>query len=345
MRAKIRRVAFIGEVDRRVSECLRESGTLTEELGGDSIVGLVRELRRLQPAVVHVRANHLRVTLLAKLIGLPVVLQVTASDVSASTARAARMADRTLCGGSAVRNALVELGAPASTTTVVRSLLEVPASAQAIFPAVLDPALRWVVSAAPLDGPDRGQTDLLLAFLSVARTRPKVKLLIAGEGVMSQVLRAHADHAGFLSRVVVHPLPHGQLRGVFARAAAVVGPSRSNAHPDPVPEAQAAGAPVLATAVGSHPLWIREGRTGFLVPARAPVALAARLALLLDQTTLARKLAESGQAFALEQTHPRVVSQDLARIYSAVARPAPLAGLAGQSLGALSASSSPLQQI
>src|SRR5437588_9707228 len=38
-------------------------------------------------------------------------------------------------------------------------------------------------------------------------------------------------------------------------------------------EALALGAPVVATAIGPHPTWIREGRTGWLVPPRAPAAL------------------------------------------------------------------------
>jgi len=56
---------------------------------------------------------------------------------------------------------------------VLRSLLQVDEDlrAAATFPPMLDPAIRWVVAASPCDGPDRGQQDLLLAFLSIARTR------------------------------------------------------------------------------------------------------------------------------------------------------------------------------
>src|SRR5207237_5971544 len=146
-------------------------------------------------------------------------------------------------------------GAPAATTCVLRSVLDVDEDMRAsgLFPPMLDPVIRWVVAASPCDGPDRGHQDLLLAFLSLARTRPRLKLLIAGEGLEAFRLRQQADAAGMSNRVVVHPVSLEQLPSVFSRAAAVVGPSRTGSSPDPLPEALAAGAPGGAGAVGSHP--------------------------------------------------------------------------------------------
>src|SRR5207244_7650365 len=119
----------------------------------------------------------------------------------------------------------VAMGAPASTTCVLRSLLDVESDLRAasIFPPMLDPAIRWVVSASPCDGPDRGHQDLLLAFISIARTRPRLKLLIAGEGCEARKLRAQAASAGMLNRVVTHPVALEQLPSVFSRASVVVG--------------------------------------------------------------------------------------------------------------------------
>jgi glycosyltransferase involved in cell wall biosynthesis len=186
-----------------------------------------------------------------------------------------------------------------------------------------------MVAASPCDGPDRGHHDLLLAFLSLARTRPRLKLLIAGEGPEAARLRAQAEAAGMLHRVVVHCVSLEQLPSIFSRAAAVVAPSRSGNSPDPVPEALAVGAPVVATAVGSHPSWIREGRTGWLVPPRAPVALAARLAPVVDDPVAAKKVGENARLAALELAAPRSVAQELARCYAAISRvPAqPYAGI------------------
>src|SRR5207244_2086002 len=141
----------------------------------------------------------------------------------ALTALAPRLATRTRGGGAAVREALLAAGAPAPTTCVLRSIVDIDEDrrAAAVFPPMLDPAIRWVVAASPCDGPDRGHQDLLLAFISVARTRPTLKLLIAGEGFEARKLRTQADLAGMLSRVVVHPVMLDQLPAVLAKAAAL----------------------------------------------------------------------------------------------------------------------------
>ena len=322
MRSQVRKIAFVGIPDRNVAESLREYGYRVEGVQGESIVGLARDIYRLRPSLVHARTSHVKAGVVSKLLDIPMLVQAGREDVGALTAHAARMASRTICSGAAVREALLAHGAPASTTCVMRSLMDVEGDlrAAAIFPPMLDPAIRWVVAASPCDGPDRGHSDLLLAFISLARTRPRLKLLIAGEGLEARRLRAEAAQAGMTTRVVVHPVSLEQLPSIFSRAAAVVGPSRTGNQPDPVPEALAVGAPLVATAVGSHPSWIREGRTGWLVPPRAPAALATRLAQIVDDPEMARKVGANGRTAALELASPRPAAQELARCYAAIAR-------------------------
>ena len=322
MRNPVRKVAYVGAPNRAVAEALREYGYEVESVRGDSVVGMARDIYRLRPAVVHARASHLKASVVAKLLDVPLLVHAGRDDVGSLTAHAASMAARTVCSGAATRESLVACGAPASSTCVLRSLIDVHEDLRTatIFPPMLDPTIRWIVAATPCDGPGRGHQDLLLAFASVARTRPRLKLLIAGEGVEARKLRMQADLAGMLTRVVVHPLSLQQLPSVFSRAAAMVGPSRSGNTPDPIPEALAVGAPVIATAIGSHPSWIREGRTGFLVPPRAPVALAARLAQMVDDPLAAKRLGASARAAAMEVGAPRSAAQELARCYAAIAR-------------------------
>ena len=323
MRNPLRRIAFVGEPDRAVAESLREYGYRVDAVATDSIVGLARDLHRLKPTVLHARKGHLKASVVARLVGVPLVIQAGREDVSQLTAQAARLAARTLTGAASVREALVQAGAPSSTTCVLRSLIDVAADsrAAAIFPPMLDPAIRWVVAATPCDGPDRGVQDLLLAFATLARTRPRLKLLIAGDGPDARRLRLQAEEGGLRGRVVIHPLSLAQLPSVFSRAAAVVGPSRSGSSPDAIPEALAMGAPVVATALGHHPTWIREGRTGWLVPPRAPVALAARLAQNIDDPNMAKRVGACAQEAAIDVAQPRAAAQELARCYAAVGVP------------------------
>ena len=331
MRTAVRRVAFVGEMDLAVTEALRAQAWRIERIDGSSVVSVARDLMRIRPAVVHARAAHLKIAVVARLLDVPVVIQAARDDIHAVTARASRAAERTVCPTVSIREALIEQGAPASSTVVLRSLLDAATdlAGTGVFPPILDPNLRWVVSLAPCDGTDRGHADLLLAFLSLARTRPRLNLLVAGKGAMARALATEAEHAGMRGRVVVHALTLGQLPGVLRRAAAVVAPSRSANLPDAVPEALAIGAPVVATAVGPHPAWIREGRTGWLVPPRAPAALAARLAQVIDDCELATRVGAEAQRAAVELTHPQLMALELARCWAAVSRPAatPFTGL------------------
>jgi len=331
MRTAMRRVAFVGDIDLTVSEALRAQGCRVERLDGSSVVTVARDLMRLRPAVVHTRSAHLKVAVVSRLLNVPVVVQAGRADLDAVTARAARTAERTVCPTASIREALIEQGAPPSSTVVLRGLLDAATDlgGTGVFPPILDPNLRWVVSLAPCDGTDRGHADLLLAFLSLARTRPRLNLLVAGKGATARALATEAEHAGMRGRVIVQPLTLDQLPGVLRRAAAVVAPSRSANLPDAIPEALAMGAPVVATAVGQHPTWIREGRTGWLVPPRAPAALAARLAQVLDDRELAARVGAEARRAAIELTHPQLVAVELGRCWAAVARPAatPFTGL------------------
>ncbi|HWE25641.1 MAG TPA: glycosyltransferase, partial [Myxococcales bacterium] len=267
MRSALHRVAVAGEMDLALAEALRAQGFRVERIDATSVVSVARDLMRVRPAVVHARAAYLKVSLVSRLLDVPVVVEAGGGDVNAATARAARGAERTVCPTTAIREGLIQHGAPGSSITILRGLLD-PArdlGGTQVFPPVLDPRLRWIVCAAPCDSVDRGHADLLLAFLSLARTRPQLRLLVSGAGPLARAIASESQHAGMQARVVVHALTDDQLPGVMTRAAAVVCPSRSATHPDALPEALAVGAPVVASAIGHHPSWIREGRTGWLV--------------------------------------------------------------------------------
>src|SRR5689334_22781026 len=100
MRGLVRRVAFIGVPDRGVAESLREYGYKLEAVEGESFVGLTRHLYRMRAAVVHARTAHLKSALVARLLDIPLLVHAGRDDArSGATARASRLASRTLCAG------------------------------------------------------------------------------------------------------------------------------------------------------------------------------------------------------------------------------------------------------
>jgi hypothetical protein len=304
------RVLFVGHLEAELAAALREQG-VTAQASDPGFRGIVGELRRGRHQLLHAREAHWRAALIGRAVNVPVVVEASAPTAAAS--RASRLSARTLCGGAALRDSLLSHGAIPSHTMVLRGLLdpslpfrELPLSARA--------GTRWVVCAAPLEDHDRGLPDVLLAFLSVVRSRPDAKLLLAGPGSGARAL-ALVEAAGLRGCAEWAPASLGQLPELFAGAAAVVAPARLPAFADAVPEAMAAGAPVVATAITPHLAWVREGRTGFLVPPRAPASLAARLSLLLDDPALATRMGDEARLAAVQACRPRALAHDLARSY------------------------------
>jgi len=78
-------------------------------------------------------------------------------------------------------------------------------------------------------------------------------------------------------------------------------------------EAQAAGVPVVATAVGGIKETVVEGETGLLVPPRDPEALASAIRRLLERPDEAARLAAEARRRVLERySEERMVSGTLA---------------------------------
>lgn len=172
--------------------------------------------------------------------------------------------------------------------------------------------------------------DVLIAAAPRILSRyPDAELRIAGEGLCRPALEAQVDALGIRQRVTF--LGHrDDVADVLAGADVFVLPSRSEALPNSVMEAMAAGLPVVASAVGGIPELVRDGRTGRLVPPGDAGALADALLDLLDHPD---RLAEFGRAGreAMERTFAfaRMVGQietlyltELEARLSAAARPA-----------------------
>jgi D-inositol-3-phosphate glycosyltransferase len=114
------------------------------------------------------------------------------------------------------------------------------------------------------------------------------------------------DFVTFLGRRDQDSLPY-----YYSAAEAVVVPSHYESFGLVALEAMACGRPVVASETGGLAYLVRDGETGFHVPAGDPAALAGKLTLLLDQEDLRNELGRAAAEYARGYAWPLVIDQVL----------------------------------
>jgi glycosyltransferase involved in cell wall biosynthesis len=157
-------------------------------------------------------------------------------------------------------------------------------SAGLLFVGPLDRSYRW-----------KGIDVLLQAFNGMRRARPDATLTLVGEGDRRAEFerRAQADPA----LRVLPRLPDADLIDEYRRAAVVVLPSTTDAESFGMvlAEANACGAPVVASRVGGIPNFVRQCDNGLLAEPGDAADLARQVLNVLDDAKGARAMGERGR--------------------------------------------------
>jgi glycosyltransferase involved in cell wall biosynthesis len=141
----------------------------------------------------------------------------------------------------------------------------------------------------------KGLEFLIEAMPMVLKTLPSARCLIFGEGPMEADLKLRTKALGLDANVLFLPVVNKSASALAAFDVCAV-PSLSEGLGLTVMEAQAAGVPVVASAVGGILDLIKDGETGWLVPAKDTGALAAALIKALENTELRREVAARARA-------------------------------------------------
>ena len=159
--------------------------------------------------------------------------------------------------------------------------------------------------------PRKGILDLLAAFEIVHRQHPEAHLTIVGEGPHEAEYRAVAATIG---DAVTFTGPQENPRSFLLGADIFVLPSHSDPAPLVISEAREAGCAIVATEVDGIPELLEYGNAGILVPAKAPIQLAAALtALVADRDELAHWRANS--QINIDKMAISRVAEDTIKIY------------------------------
>jgi glycosyltransferase involved in cell wall biosynthesis len=164
-------------------------------------------------------------------------------------------------------------------------------------PRAARPRLRTITVVANLRA-EKGHDVLIDAAPDVLRRFPDARFEIVGDGPQRAALvdraRARGVDAAFTFRGHCDDVP-----GCLREADVFVLPSRSEAFPNALVEAMAAGLPVVASAAGGIRELVDHDRTGILVPAGDPAALAAAICRLVSEPDTAARYGAAARDEAL----------------------------------------------
>ncbi len=173
----------------------------------------------------------------------------------------------------------------------------------------LDASQRYLLFVGRLDDAVKRISVLIDCFAKCAREWPDVELLIAGDGEDGRRLQSRVrQHGNIPIRFLGQVEDSARLAALYNAAECLVLVSRSEGFATVVGEAMACGTPVVGTDVGAIAEVVRNGESGWLVPADdATLAgeLTATLSALLRDPALprsyrtrAREIAERRLSFA-----------------------------------------------
>jgi glycosyltransferase involved in cell wall biosynthesis len=226
--------------------------------------------------------------MMGQALGKPVIITARGTDINlipryarprAMILAAARRCDAMITVCAALKDELVQLGAPADKVTVLRNGVDLklfhPESRE-LARASFGMHRFTVASVGHLI--ERKGHDLVIG--AMARL-PDVDLLIAGAGPEEAALRALAARIGVADRVVfLGSVPQARLRTLYAGVDGLVLASSREGWANVLLEAMACGAPVVASNVWGTPEVVAAPEAGVLTRERTADGVAAGIAEL-----------------------------------------------------------------
>ena len=207
------------------------------------------------------------------------------------------LAHHILCNSQAIKSVLTErYGVPAARLTTILNGVDTEFFQP---PAVPAPGPPRVLSIGRLV-PDKDHDTLLEAFHLTAPAHPEAELWLVGDGPRLAALQELAQRLSIQIGSSLCP-PREDLRPLLHQAALLVLSSRTEALPNVVLEAMAAGLPVVATRVGGVPELVDPGPHRLAGRPWGRPGLAAALSQVLADPDAAQTLGRAGRARAVER--------------------------------------------
>ena len=156
---------------------------------------------------------------------------------------------------------------------------------------------------------EKDHSTLLKAFQKLQPEHPQSRLAIIGDGPLRTDLEREATELGIADGVSFLGERH-DVAELLSGLDVFVLSSRTEGLPMTILEAMSAGLPIVSTDVGGISTAVEDGRTGCLVPAGSPPALAVSLKNLIGDPETRRQMGQAGlrkleQEFNIARTADR----------------------------------------
>lgn len=162
--------------------------------------------------------------------------------------------------------------------------------------------------------PQKAPLDVIEAAGRLLREVPDARVLIVGDGPLRATVEQRCRALEIDDRVVLTGL-RSDVPDLLAASDVLVLASLWEGLPRVIPQAMAAGLPVVATAVAGNAEAVVDGVTGLLVPPRDPAALGVATAALLADSDGAKAMGAAGRARVDEFSVHRMVD-DIEALYA-----------------------------
>jgi glycosyltransferase involved in cell wall biosynthesis len=181
-------------------------------------------------------------------------------------------------------------------------------SGQAVRNALGIPPQTPVVGSVTRLSPQKAPLDLVDAWAKVHRERPEAHFVIVGDGPLRQAVENRIEALEITDCVTLTGLRR-DVPELMAAFDVFVLSSLWEGLPRVLPQAMAAGLPIVCTHADGTAEAIVDAEHGFLVPRSKPEELAAKVLLLLGNPNLRTRLGEIGRQRSAEFGAKRMVEQ------------------------------------
>jgi glycosyltransferase involved in cell wall biosynthesis len=221
------------------------------------------------------------------------------------------LAHHVVANSQAVRQVLIADGVPAEKVSVIYNGLDLKRLAPQTFSRAetlgllgldseTDPPRRFISIVANMRHEVKDHRMFLRAARRVVEVVPDAAFLLAGEGELTDSLRELAAEVGIHERTYFLGRCE-RVAELLSVSEICVLSSKAEGFSNSILEYMAAGRPVVATNVGGAAELIREGETGYLVPAGDDEMMAARLIDLSRDPNRSRMMGDAGKRIVEEQ--------------------------------------------